>query len=82
VTLLIINLGRILGSNFERLDSFANVNVKDFQYQLAIYIYDKGLASGNFSRATAVGLFQSAVGFLLVIAADRVAKRLGSDGLI
>ncbi|MDR1643402.1 MAG: ABC transporter permease subunit [Clostridiales bacterium] len=82
VTLLIINLGRILGSNFERLDSFANVNVKDFQYQLAIYIYDKGLASGNFSRATAVGLFQSLVGFLLVITADRVAKRLGSDGLI
>ncbi|MBE0601554.1 MAG: sugar ABC transporter permease, partial [Firmicutes bacterium] len=59
VTLLILNLGRIMGSNYERLASFGNVLVKDYQYQLAIYIYEKGLAGGNFSKATAVGLFQS-----------------------
>lgn len=82
VTLLIMNLGRLMSSNFERLDSLGNVQVKDFQYQLAIYIYEKGLAGGNFSRATAVGLFQSLVGLLLVLAADRFAKKLGEDGLI
>lgn len=82
VTLLIMNLGRVMGSNFERLDSFGNVQVKDFQYQLAIYIYEKGLAGSNFSRATAVGLFQSLVGLILVLASDQVAKRLGEDGLL
>jgi putative aldouronate transport system permease protein len=82
VTLLILTLGRIMGSNFERLDSFGNVQVVEFQYQLAIYIYQKGLAGGNFSRATAVGLFQSLVGFLLVLAADRTAKKLNDDGLL
>lgn len=82
VTLLIMNLGRVMGSNFERLQAFGNVQVKDFQYQLAIYIYEKGLAGSNFSRATAVGLFQSLVGLLLVLAADRVAKKLGDDGLL
>lgn len=82
VTLLIMNLGRVMNSNFERLDSFGNVQVKDFQYQLAIYIYEKGLQGGNFSRATAVGLFQSLVGLILVISADRFAKALGEDGLI
>ncbi len=82
VTLLIMNLGRVMGSNFERLDSFGNVQVKDFQYQLAIYIYEKGLAGGNFSRATAVGLFQSLTGLLLVLASDWVSKRLGEDGLL
>ncbi len=82
VTLLIMNLGKVMGSNFERLDSLGNVQVKDFQYQLAIYIYEKGLAGSNFSRATAVGLFQSLVGLLLVLAADRFAKKLGEDGLI
>lgn len=82
ITLLIMNLGRIFTSNFERLDSFGNVQVKDFQYQLAIYIYEKGLGAGNFSRATAVGLFQSLVGLLLVLLADRFAKALGEDGLI
>ena len=82
ITLLIMNLGRIMGSNFERLDSFGNVQVKEFQYQLAIYIYEKGLSAGNFSRATAVGLFQALVGLLLVVASDRFAKMLGEDGLI
>lgn len=82
VTLLIMNLGRVMGSNFERLDSFGNVQVKDFQYQLAIYIYEKGLAGSNFSRATAVGLFQSLVGLILVLASDKVAKALGEDGLL
>ncbi|MDF2485002.1 MAG: sugar transporter permease protein [Herbinix sp.] len=82
VTLLIMNLGRVMGSNFERLDSFGNVQVKDFQYQLAIYIFEKGLGSGNFSKATAVNLFQSLIGLMLVIMADRLAKRLGEEGLI
>ena len=82
VMMLIMNLGRIMNSNFERLDSFGNSQVKDFQYQLAIYIYEKGLAGGNFSYATAVGLFQSLVGLILVLLADKVAKSLGEDGLI
>lgn len=82
VTLLIMNLGRVMGSNFERLDAFGNVQVKEFQYQLAIYIYEKGLAGGNFSRATAVGLFQSLAGLLLVLSSDWVSKKLGEDGLL
>lgn len=82
ITLLIMNLGRIMGSNFERLDSFGNVQVRDFQYQLAIYIYQKGISSGNFSRATAVGLFQSLMGLILVLLADKFAKLLGEEGLI
>lgn len=82
VTLLILNLGRIMGSNYERLASFGNVLVKDYQYQLAIYIYEKGLAGGNFSKATAVGLFQSLLGFILVLLADRFAKKLGESGLL
>ncbi len=82
VTLLIMNLGRVMGSNFERLNAFDNVQVREYQYQLAIYVYQKGLAGNNFSRAAAVGLFQSLVGLLLVLASDWFSKRLGEDGLL
>lgn len=82
VTLLIMNLGKVMGSNYERLDQFGNTQVKDFSYQLAIYIYDKGLASAKFSMATAVGLFQSLVGLVLVLLSDRIAKMLGEEGLL
>ena len=82
VVLLIMNLGKIMGSNFERLDVFANSQVRDYQYQLAIYIYEKGLANSKFSMATAVGLFQSLVGLMLVLFSDRFAKLMGEDGLL
>lgn len=82
VTLLIMNLGKVMNSNYERLDQLGNSQVKDFQYQLAVYIYDKGLSGGKFSMATAVGLFQSVVGLILVLLSDRFAKKLGEDGLL
>ncbi len=82
VTLMIMSLGRIMGSNFERLKIFGNSQVKDFQYQLAIYIYEKGLGNTQFSMSTAVNLFQSLIGVLLVLLADRIAKWLGEEGLL
>lgn len=82
VTMLIMNLGKIMGSNFERLDSLQNTQVRDFSYQLAIYIYEKGLQGAKFSEATVVGLFQSVIGLIMVIIADRVAKKLGEEGLL
>ncbi len=52
--MLILNLGRVMGSNLERLTALENSQVKDFQYQLAVYIYNKGIGAGKFSAATAV----------------------------
>ena len=82
VILFIMRLGHLLGSGFDRLYAFGNVNVRELQYQLSIYIYEKGLMGGNFSRATAVGLFQAMVAVMLVIMADRIVKLLGEDGLL
>jgi len=82
ITLLIINLGRVMNSNYERLAVFGNSQVRDFQYQLAIYIYEKGLGNLQFSMATAVGLFQSVIGVILVLLADKFAKVLGEEGLL
>lgn len=80
--LLILNLGRVMGSNLERLTALENSQVKDFQYQLAVYIYNKGIGAGKFSAATAVGLFQSLIGLILVLLSDKFAKKLGEDGLL
>lgn len=83
VMMLIMRMGQLLGSGFERLNAFGNVNVREFQYQLSIYVYEKGLGpAGDFSRSAAVGLFQTMVGLVMVLSSDRVAKLLGEDGLI
>ncbi len=82
VVLLIMNLGKIMGSNLERLTALDNAMVRDFEYQLAVYIYEYGLKAQHYSLGTAANLFQSLVGLILVLISDRIAKSLGEEGLL
>lgn len=82
VTLLIMNLGRVMEGSFERIFALQNKATTEFTTTIPVLVYRWGIESGNFSRATALGLFQSLIGLLLVLLADRVAKKLGEDGLL
>lgn len=82
VTLLILNLGKVMEGSFERIYSLQNKATTEFTTTIPVLVYRWGIESGNFSRATAIGLFQSVIGIILVISADRVAKKLGDDGIL
>jgi putative aldouronate transport system permease protein len=82
VTLLIMNLGKIMGGSFESVYALMNVATTKFTTTIPVLVYNYGMKSGKFSEATAIGLFQSIVGLILVVAADRVAKKLGEEGLL
>ncbi len=82
VTLLIMNLGRIMGGSFERVNSLMNYATTEFTSTIPVLVYEWGIQNSKFSRATALGLFQSLVGLILVLLADRAAKKLGEQGLI
>lgn len=82
VTLLIMNLGRVMEGSFERIFALQNKATTEFTTTIPVLVYRWGIESGNFSRATALGLFQSLIGVMLVLLADRIAKRLGEDGLL
>ncbi|WP_246188167.1 ABC transporter permease [Paenibacillus tengchongensis] len=82
VTLLIMNLGKVMEGSFERIYVLQNKATTEFTTTIPVLVYRWGIESGNFSRATAIGLFQSVIGIILVIAADRIAKKLGEDGLL
>ena len=71
-----------MGSNLERLTALDNAMVRDFEYQLAVYIYEYGLKAQHYSLGTAANLFQSLVGVILVLIADKIAKWLGEEGLL
>ena len=45
------------------------------------YVYRRGLIASDFSYATAVGLFNSAIALLFLVAANRVSKWLGETSL-
>jgi len=81
VILLIMSLGRLMGGSFERIFALHNPMVYDFSTTIPVLVYRWGILGSQFSRATALGLFQSIIGLILVLIADRIAKKLGEDGL-
>jgi putative aldouronate transport system permease protein len=79
--LLIINIGRIMTMGFEKPYLLSNSTVSDIGSVLSTYVYTMGIQRAQYSFTTAVGLFQSVVNFILLIAADYGAKLLGEEGL-
>jgi putative aldouronate transport system permease protein len=81
VTLLIMNLGRILGSEFDRPYAMSNKLVTGVSNVISIFVYNNGIKSSQFSLTSAVGLFQSAVCVIFLVAANHLAKKFGERGI-
>ncbi len=75
ITLLILRVGGILNAGFDQLMSFRNNIVWDKANIIDVYVNDVGLTQGRFGYATAVGLFQSVVGFIMVMGTNKLANR-------
>lgn len=81
VVLLIMNLGRILGSEFDRPYSMANSLVMGVADVLSTYVYRVGIRGFQFSLTAAVGLFQSLVSVIFLLVANAIAKKFGERGI-
>jgi len=81
ITLLILRLGQIMDVGFEQVFLMMNSAVSEVADVFETYVYRNGIQQGQFSYSTAVGLFKSVIGLLLVIAANKLAKRYGEEGL-
>jgi len=81
VILLILSLGHILGSEFDRPYALRNALVNNVSNVLAIFVYSYGIKGLQFSLTTAVGMFQSVVGLAFLLTADFFAKKAGERGV-
>jgi putative aldouronate transport system permease protein len=81
IILLIMNLGNILGSNFDRPYTLMNSLVRSNAYVLSIFVYEYGIQALRVSLSTAVGLFQSVVGLGFVLLSNYITTRLGERGI-
>ena len=82
VVLLILSLGRILGSEFDRPYALKNNLVNSVANVIATFVYTNGIRGLRFSLTTAVGLFQSAICVVFLLMADFFAKRSGERGIV
>lgn len=81
VVLLVMNLGNILGSNFDRPFALQNNLVMDVANVISTYVYKVGIKGLQFSLTTAVGLFQSVVGVFFLLMANWISRKLGERGI-
>ncbi|MCM1267242.1 MAG: ABC transporter permease subunit [Bacteroidales bacterium] len=81
VVLLVMNLGNILGSSFDRPFALQNNLVMDVAEVLSTFIYKYGIKSLQFSMTTAVGLFQSVICVIFLLLANWIAGKLGERGI-
>lgn len=79
--LFLLQIGNFLDFGFERVDVFLNpfnrVNGEIFD----TYIYHVGLLKNQFSYTTAIGIFKSGTGLLMILGANFISKRTTGTGL-
>ncbi|MEK4249411.1 ABC transporter permease [Paenibacillus sp. FSL W7-1287] len=81
IVLLILSLGQILGSEFDRPYALSNKLVSEVSNVISIFVYNNGIRGLQFSLSTAVGLFQSVVCVIFLFAANALAKKSGDRGI-
>ena len=81
IVLLIMNLGHILGSEFDRPFTLSNRLVEGASKTISIFVYERGIKGSQFSLSTAVGLFQSVVCVIFLLGSNAMAKKFGERGV-
>jgi len=83
IILLIMSMGGVLSTGFEKIYLMQNnLNIRASEV-IDTYVYKIGLASpiANYSYPTAIGLFQSLIGMVLIMGTNVIAKKVGGESL-
>ncbi|MEC1262454.1 sugar ABC transporter permease [Bacillus swezeyi] len=81
VVLLILRIGSFLNIGFEQIFLMTNSLNRSVAEIFDTYVYIVGITQGAYSYSTAVGLFKSVVGIILIFGANYIAKKFDQDGL-
>ena len=81
IVLLILNIGSLLAAGFEKVILLYNPLTYSTADILSTYTYRTGLMQGNFSYATAIGLFNGVTSFILIYVSNFLARKFRSTSL-
>ncbi|HCL01430.1 MAG TPA: protein lplB [Lachnoclostridium phytofermentans] len=79
--LLILAIGNLMNAGFEQQLIMQNDSIMDYADVIDTYVFRYGLRKGEFSYASAVGMFKSIVSFTLLSLANIITKKFGEEGL-
>lgn len=81
IILFVLNLGHFMETGFQKILLLYNSMNYETSDVINTFVYRRGILDADFSFATAVGLFQSAIGLILVILANRIARKYSETSL-
>lgn len=79
--MLILRMGSILNAGFDQIFNLYSPATYDVADVLDTYVYRLGISGFQYSLSTAIGLFKSVVGVILVVVTNYLTKKM-SDGEI
>lgn len=80
-TLFILNCGMFLNADLDQVLNMGNDVVRGQIDIIDSYVYRIGLLTGQYSLATAAGLFKAVLGMAMILAAHFFSKRLTGKGV-
>ena len=79
IVMFILNIGNLLNVGFEKVFLLYNPAIYDKADVLSTYLFRMAMQMNSFSYATAIGLFNSIIGLVLIFSANQLSKKvLGS----
>ena len=81
VILLILRLGMLMSVGYEKIILMYNPLTYETADVISTYVFRRGILQADFSFSAAVGLFNSAINFGLLLAANRISRRLSGHSL-
>jgi putative aldouronate transport system permease protein len=81
IILFILAVGNMVSIGIEQPLALANPAVGDVSEVISTYVYRVGIKQGDFGLTTAVGMVQSIINLVLIVLANRFARKAGGEGL-
>ena len=79
--LFVLRMGSFLNTGFETILLMQNSLNRSVSDVFDTYVYRVGITDAQYSYSTAIGLFKSTVGLILVYSSNLMAKKLGQEGI-
>lgn len=76
---LIMSAGGLMNVGFEKVWLLQTDLNKATSDVIAVYVYQQGIENAKYSYSTAVGLFNTAVNIILLIAVNKIAGKISED---
>ncbi len=81
IMLFILQMGSVMNVGFEKVFLLQNSLNLSSSSVISTYVYNVGLINSDYGYSTAVGLFNSVINVVLLVAANQAAKKMAHESL-